>query len=49
MTWRRSYPDPLLRIEALDVTGDGTEEIVMMSNRGVHVLKHDEKEVEKLR
>ncbi|KAK2155955.1 hypothetical protein NP493_2020g00019 [Ridgeia piscesae] len=45
LLWQRNFADPLLAVDGVDVTGDGLQEIVVLSLRGLHVLQHDLKDV----
>ena len=36
---RRSLPDPVLALDAADMTGDGLSELVVLSHAGLHILQ----------
>ena len=39
LLWQRNFADPLLAVDGVDMTGDGLQEIVVLSLRGLHVLQ----------
>ena len=39
LAWQRSLADPVLALDVLDITGDGLEEIVIVSLKGLHILQ----------
>ena len=39
LIWQRSFAEPLLAIDCVDVTGDGVLEIALASERGLHILQ----------
>ena len=39
--WKHSFSDPLFAIDSLDLIGDGLEELIVLTQSGVHVLQHD--------
>ena len=39
LLWKRSFPDPILGLDSVDITGDGLNEIIIMSLKGLHVLQ----------
>ncbi|CAH1777188.1 unnamed protein product [Owenia fusiformis] len=41
MIWQRSFADPLLAVEQVDLLGDGMLELAVLSLRGLHILQHD--------
>lgn len=41
LDWKHSFSDPLFAVDSLDLIGDGLEELVVLSQSGVHVLQHD--------
>ncbi|KAK2147346.1 hypothetical protein LSH36_557g00086 [Paralvinella palmiformis] len=48
LEWQRTFPDPVLAMDVLDITGDGLNEIIVVSQKGVHILQHKLPEVAKL-
>ena len=39
LQWKRSFAYPILSLCTLDITGDGVQEIMVLSLQGLHVLK----------
>ena len=39
LLWRRSLPDPIFYVKGMDVTGDGLNEVVVLSLKGLHILQ----------
>ena len=39
LLWQRSFADPLLAMDEVDITGDGVKEIIVVSLKGLHVLQ----------
>jgi len=39
--WRREFAHPLLKIKLLDIAGDGVDEMVVITTKGVHILQPD--------
>jgi len=39
LEWQRTFPDPVLAMDVLDITGDGLNEIIVVSQKGVHILQ----------
>ncbi|CAG0891548.1 unnamed protein product [Darwinula stevensoni] len=48
LAWRRSFAAPLLSIRCCDVTGDGMQELIVLTTRGVEVLQHDVEKIGEL-
>ncbi|CAH0551988.1 unnamed protein product [Brassicogethes aeneus] len=44
----RKFSSPIINIRYSDITGDGLKELVVFSMKGVHILQHDFKMVEKV-
>ncbi|KAF0290993.1 KICSTOR complex protein kaptin [Amphibalanus amphitrite] len=42
--WRFSFSQPLLAVTYVDLIGDGINELVVLTNHGLHVLQHDTRE-----
>ncbi|XP_012980950.1 KICSTOR complex protein kaptin isoform X1 [Mesocricetus auratus] len=40
LLWRRTFASPLLAMAHVDLTGDGLQELVVVSLKGVHILQH---------
>lgn len=40
LLWQRSFPSPLLAMAHVDLTGDGLQELAVVSLKGVHILQH---------
>nr|KAF6410281.1 kaptin, actin binding protein [Rousettus aegyptiacus] len=40
LLWQRSFPSPLLAVAHKDLTGDGLQELAVVSLKGMHVLQH---------
>ncbi|KAF6288324.1 kaptin, actin binding protein [Rhinolophus ferrumequinum] len=40
LLWHRSFPSPLLAMAHVDLTGDGLQELAVVSLKGVHILQH---------
>ncbi|XP_010639131.1 KICSTOR complex protein kaptin isoform X2 [Fukomys damarensis] len=40
LLWQRSFSSPLLAMAHLDLTGDGLQELAVVSLKGVHILQH---------
>ena len=41
LRWRRPFPFPIYSIAKLDLTGDGLDEMVVLTMYGAHVLQQD--------
>ena len=41
LLWKHRFSDPLFAIDSLDLIGDGLEELIVLTQSGVHVLQHD--------
>ena len=39
LLWQQSFSDPVFAIDSLDITGDGLEDLVVLSQKGIHVLQ----------
>lgn len=39
LLWHRSFPSPLLAMAHVDLTGDGLQELAVVSLKGVHILQ----------
>lgn len=39
LLWYRSFPSPLLAMAHVDLTGDGLQELAVVSLKGVHILQ----------
>ena len=39
LKWQRSFPDPIMNINYLDLTEDGLNELILLSLHGVHILQ----------
>lgn len=39
LLWQRSFPSPLLAMAHVDLTGDGLQELAVVSLKGVHILQ----------
>lgn len=39
LLWQRSFPSPLLAVAHADLTGDGLQELAVVSLKGMHVLQ----------
>jgi hypothetical protein len=39
LLWRRSFSSPLLAMAHVDLTGDGLQELAVVSLKGVHILQ----------
>lgn len=39
LLWQRSFPDPIMMLDSVDITGDGLNEIAVMSLQGLHILQ----------
>lgn len=48
VTWRRSFADPVLGIQALDLTFDGMLELAVLTLKGVSIMQHQLGEVTRL-
>ncbi|ELT94536.1 hypothetical protein CAPTEDRAFT_177283 [Capitella teleta] len=48
MIWQRSFCEPLLGLDEVDITGDGVNEVIIVTLKGLHILQHDPVEVQKL-
>lgn len=35
------FPNPLLAMSYIDITGDGLKELLILSTKGLHILQHD--------
>nr|XP_035969966.1 KICSTOR complex protein kaptin isoform X3 [Halichoerus grypus] len=40
LLWRRGFSSPLLAMAHVDLTGDGLQELAVVSLKGVHILQH---------
>uniref|UniRef100_I3M8V4 Kaptin, actin binding protein n=1 Tax=Ictidomys tridecemlineatus TaxID=43179 RepID=I3M8V4_ICTTR len=40
LLWRRSFSSPLLAMAHVDLTGDGLQELAVVSLKGMHILQH---------
>ncbi|EHB00875.1 Kaptin, partial [Heterocephalus glaber] len=40
LLWQRSFSSPLLAMAHVDLTGDGLQELAVVSLKGVHILQH---------
>ncbi|KAL2763020.1 KICSTOR complex protein kaptin isoform 2, partial [Daubentonia madagascariensis] len=40
LLWRRSFSSPVLAMAHVDLTGDGLQELAVVSLKGVHILQH---------
>lgn len=40
LLWQRSFCSPLLAMAHVDLTGDGLQELAVVSLKGVHILQH---------
>ncbi|XP_078001954.1 KICSTOR complex protein kaptin [Phascolarctos cinereus] len=40
LLWHRSFASPLLAMEHVDLTGDGLQELAVVSLKGLHILQH---------
>lgn len=41
LLWKKGLAHPVLSVTMCDVTGDGLDEIIILSTAGVHILQHD--------
>ncbi|XP_041351176.1 KICSTOR complex protein kaptin-like [Gigantopelta aegis] len=48
LLWQRSFPCPVMGIDSLDITGDGIEELIVVTLKGLHILQPDLNEVSEL-
>lgn len=39
LLWQQSFPEPVFAIDSLDTTGDGLEELVVLTQKGIHILQ----------
>lgn len=39
LLWQRSFPSPLLAMAHVDLTGDGLQELAVVSLKGMHILQ----------
>ena len=39
LLWQRSFPCPVMGIDSLDITGDGIEELIVVTLKGLHILQ----------
>jgi hypothetical protein len=39
MVWQRSFCDPLLGLDEVDITGDGVNEVIIVTLKGLHILQ----------
>ena len=37
--WKRSFSQPIAAMQYLDITGDGLQELVVVTVRGIHILQ----------
>lgn len=40
LLWQRGFSSPLLAMAHVDLTGDGLQELAVVSLKGVHILQH---------
>lgn len=45
LLWQRSFPCPVMGIHRLDIMGDGMEDLVVVTLKGLHILQPDLSEV----
>ncbi|KAH3856907.1 hypothetical protein DPMN_099502 [Dreissena polymorpha] len=45
LLWQRSFPYPVMGINCLDIMGDGMEDLVIVTLKGLHILQPDLGEV----
>lgn len=45
LLWQRSFPCPVMGINRLDIMGDGMEDLVIVTLKGLHILQPDLNEV----
>lgn len=48
LLWQRSFPCPVMGINHLDIMGDGMEDLVIITLKGLHILQPDLNEVSKV-
>lgn len=48
LVWQRSFANPIQSICYMDITGDGLNELVLLSLKGLHILQHSLPEVAEL-
>jgi len=48
LMWSHHFSHPILSLDYVDITGDGLNELVVMSTRGIHVLQHDLSEAKEI-
>lgn len=48
MFYNQPFPNPLLAIKYLDITGDALKELLVLSTKGLHILQHDLKKAAEL-
>ncbi|XP_033640810.1 KICSTOR complex protein kaptin-like [Asterias rubens] len=41
LVWQRSFAHPLLAMKYVDLMSDGLYELILLSQKGVHILQHD--------
>lgn len=39
LIWQRSFPKPILSLDDVDITGDGLQEIIILTLSGLHILQ----------
>lgn len=48
MIWQRSFACPVMGVDKVDIMGDGMEDLVVVTLKGVHIIQPDLQEIAKL-
>jgi hypothetical protein len=49
LIWTRAFSHPILALKSLDLTGDGVNELAVMTTKGIHVLQHNASSLARVR